>query len=168
MGAKLFSIAALVIAVIALVPARATDTSLDLWVHATYIVVTPRQAILAFVLLCGAFAGLYYFVGQALGPIERRPDCHPFSVVAFLTHHIHPGSARAASRGSGRTRSQSILAFARGICSSLSPIRRRCSCIPCELCPGNCTEASKPQLKIIVRCGRSWLATAVGMGPTSA
>lgn len=39
MGAKLFGIAALVIAVIALVPARATDTSLDLYVHATYIVV---------------------------------------------------------------------------------------------------------------------------------
>lgn len=66
-GAKLFGIAALVIAVIALVPARATDTSLDLYMHATYIVVTPRHAILAFALLCGAFAGLYYFVGHALG-----------------------------------------------------------------------------------------------------
>jgi len=97
-GAKLFGIAALVIAVIALVPARATDTSLDLYVHATYIVVTPRYAILAFALLCGAFCWPLLFVGHALGePIERRPDSHPFSVVVFLTHPIHPGSARAAS-----------------------------------------------------------------------
>ena len=53
MGAKLFGIAALVIAVIALVPTRATDTSLDMYVHAPYIVVTRPRASLGSAL--GAF-----------------------------------------------------------------------------------------------------------------
>ncbi len=66
-GAKLFGIAALAIAVIALVPGKLTDTTFDFYVHATYIVVAGRHAILAVALLCGVFAGFYYFGDRALG-----------------------------------------------------------------------------------------------------
>lgn len=126
MGAKLFGIAALVIAVIALVPARATDTSLDLYLTRTHFLLSLFSPII--------------FILEAHG--LRRAD------------------------QAGRDPSQSWPLLARFVAPFLA-FARRCSCIPCELCPGNCTEASKPKLKIIDRCGRSWLATAVGMGPTS-
>jgi heme/copper-type cytochrome/quinol oxidase subunit 1 len=66
-GAKLFAIAAIVITVIALVQGRLTDTTFDFYVHATYIVVAARHAILGVALLCGAFAGFYYFGDRGLG-----------------------------------------------------------------------------------------------------
>ena len=67
MGAKLFGIAALAIAVIAVVPVKLTDAMFDFYLHATYIVVAARHAILGFALLCGVFAGLYYFGDRLLG-----------------------------------------------------------------------------------------------------
>jgi heme/copper-type cytochrome/quinol oxidase subunit 1 len=67
LGAKLFGIAALAIAVIALVPVKLTDTMFDFYVHDTYIVVAARHAIFGFALLCGVFAGFYYFGDLALG-----------------------------------------------------------------------------------------------------
>lgn len=113
-GRETLGIAALVIAVIALVPARATDTSLDLYVHATYIVVTPRHAILAFALLCGAFAGLYYFVGHALG--NRLNDALTlthfllwlFSPIIFILEAL--GLRRADQAGRDPSQSRLLLA----------------------------------------------------------
>ncbi len=69
LGAKLFGIAAIAIAVIALLPPKLTDPMLgvDFYLHDTYFVVAPRHAALGFALLCGVFAGFYYFGDRALG-----------------------------------------------------------------------------------------------------
>jgi heme/copper-type cytochrome/quinol oxidase subunit 1 len=67
LGAKLFGTAALAIAVIAVVPVKLTDAIFDFYVHGTYIVVAARYAILWTALLCGVFAGFYYFGDRGLG-----------------------------------------------------------------------------------------------------
>ena len=58
LGAKLFSIGAVAIAVIAFVPLRLTN-AIDIYMHDTYFVVGPRHAMLGFALLCGVVAGFY-------------------------------------------------------------------------------------------------------------
>ncbi len=69
MGAKLFGIAAVAVAVIALVPVKLTDAmfGLDFYLHDTYFVVPPRYGIGGFALLCGVSAGFYYFGDRASG-----------------------------------------------------------------------------------------------------
>jgi heme/copper-type cytochrome/quinol oxidase subunit 1 len=67
LGAKLFGIAALAIAVIGVVPVKLTDVTFDIYVHDTYIVLAARHAALGAALLCGVFAGFYYFGDRGLG-----------------------------------------------------------------------------------------------------
>ena len=66
LGAKLFGIAALVIAVTAVVPVKVTGAMFDLYSHETYIAIPARHAFLGFALLCGAFAAFYYLGDRAL------------------------------------------------------------------------------------------------------
>ena len=67
LGAKLFGIAALVIAVIAVVPVKVTGAMFDLYFHETYFAVPARHAFLWFALLCGTLAAFYYLGDRALG-----------------------------------------------------------------------------------------------------
>jgi len=67
LGGKLFGIAALAIAVIAIFPGSLTDAIFDFYVHGTYIVVAARYAILWTALLFGVFAVFYYFVDRGFG-----------------------------------------------------------------------------------------------------
>jgi heme/copper-type cytochrome/quinol oxidase subunit 1 len=67
LSAKLFGIAALAIAVIAVVPVKLTDVTFDFYVHDTYIVLAARHAALGAALLCGVFGGFYYFGDRGLG-----------------------------------------------------------------------------------------------------
>ncbi len=124
-GARLFGIAALAIAVIAVVPGKLTDTTFDFYMHATYIVVAGRHAILAVALLCGVFAGFYYFGDRALGLrlnngiVLAHFVLWIFSFVAFVLE----------AHGLARTiRSQqdpkSILAITCGICGSRARVHR--------------------------------------------
>ena len=65
-GAKLFGIAAMLIGVFAPVIARLTVASLDFYLHDTYFVIAPPHAFLGLSLLCGVFAGFYYFGDRIL------------------------------------------------------------------------------------------------------
>ncbi len=65
-GAKLFSVAALIIVLIALAPIWPTFLAIDYYLHDKYFVVPLRHAILAFDLLCGLFAGFYYLADRVL------------------------------------------------------------------------------------------------------
>ena len=65
-GAKLFSIAAVAFALIALAPIWQTWAVVDYYLHDTYFVVPWRHAILAFALLCGLFGGFYYLADRVL------------------------------------------------------------------------------------------------------
>lgn len=81
LGAKLFGISALVIAVIAVARVKVTHAMVGLYVHAiyvlrcgqkncgdsTYIAVPARHVFLALALLCAAFAAFYYLGDRALG-----------------------------------------------------------------------------------------------------
>jgi heme/copper-type cytochrome/quinol oxidase subunit 1 len=69
LGAKLFGIAAVVIAAVAFIPVKPAYAAFDFYMHDTYFVVAHGHAILGFALLLGVFAGLYYFIDRIL---ERR------------------------------------------------------------------------------------------------
>lgn len=60
------SIAAVIIALIALAPIWQTCAVVDFYLHDTYFVVPWRHAILAFALLGGLFGGFYYLADRVL------------------------------------------------------------------------------------------------------
>lgn len=88
-GAKLFSVAAVAIALIALAPIWPS-----LLMIGTYFVVW-RHAILTVALLCGLFAGFYYFADSISGPpTKQSPRLGSFSIVGVLYHRAGLGSRR--------------------------------------------------------------------------
>jgi len=67
LGAKLFVIAAVVIATIAAFPNRLATAGLDVYMHDTYFVIPPRYSLFGFALLCGVVAVFYYLSDRASG-----------------------------------------------------------------------------------------------------
>jgi heme/copper-type cytochrome/quinol oxidase subunit 1 len=80
LGAKLFGVGALLIAVTALPPLRLVTAGLGFYLHATYIRFAAQDAILAFALLCGVVASLYYFGDRTSG--------HRLNNVLILCHFL--------------------------------------------------------------------------------
>src|SRR5207245_6617136 len=95
LGGKLFGIAALAIAVIAIFPGSLTDAIFDFYVHGTYIVVAARYAILWTALLFGVFAVFYYFVDRGFGLRLNNGMSLAFPLVDFLVCCFCFGSTRA-------------------------------------------------------------------------
>lgn len=67
LGARLFGIAAVLIAATAMFPNRLATVGLDLYLHDTYFVVPHRYSLFGFALLCGVIAGVYYLGDRASG-----------------------------------------------------------------------------------------------------
>lgn len=67
LGAKLFGIAAVLIAATSQLPVRLATAGVDFYTHDTYFVIAPRRAILGFALLWGVIAAFYYFGDRASG-----------------------------------------------------------------------------------------------------
>lgn len=67
LGAKLFGIAAILIAVTSQLPIRLATAGVDFYTRDTYFVLAPRYALLGFALLCGLIGGLYYLGDRASG-----------------------------------------------------------------------------------------------------
>ena len=67
LGARLFGLAAVLVAVTAMLPVKLATAGIDFVMHDTYFVIPPRYSYFGFALLCGLIAGFYYLADRASG-----------------------------------------------------------------------------------------------------